>query len=224
MARPAGGYKNEANVRVIGTTTVTGRFKDGTALNFWAYKKGKEDGLAGRVDAKLYDSVEKAADIGTVVHEMCEMHIGGAIHEAIMFHAQQTLGEDFKHAQSGFGAYLSWERQSGLKVVEQEMPLVSEEYQFGGTPDAIGELEGELCLLDWKTSNSVYPEMLIQLAAYKHLYEVNRDRELTGGFHLLRFSKELAHHFYPDLSNAWRMFVLLREAYEIDKELKARTK
>jgi len=111
-------------------------------------------------------------------------------------------------------------------MFETEITLVSEAHRFGGTPDAIGYLDGKLCLLDWKTSNAVYSDYLIQLAAYKVLWEENRPQyPLEGGFHLLRFAKEhgdFSHHFYPNLDEAWRQFVLLREAYDIDKQLKKR--
>lgn len=104
--------------------------------------------------------------------------------------------------------------------------MVSEQYRFGGTPDAIGKVDGELCLIDWKTSNSVYSDYLIQIAAYKHLWEENHPGQLiTGGYHLCRFAKEngdFAHHYYPDLEEAWRLFLLFREAYDIDKVLRKR--
>ena len=59
-----------------------------------------------------------------------------------------------------------------------------------------------LVLLDYKTSNGVYSDMLIQLAAYKNLWEENRpDLPITGGCHLLRFAKErgdFAHHYFKN--------------------------
>jgi hypothetical protein len=42
---------------------------------------------------------------------------------------------------------------------------------------------------------------------------------------LLRFAKEygdFAHHHFPDLSDAWRAFLLMRELDELDKVLKRR--
>jgi len=112
-----------------------------------------------------------------------------------------------------------------MEIVEQETPLVSEKYQFGGTLDAI-MVNGELALGDWKTSNAVYPDHIIQLAAYWKLWEENNpDRPITGGFHLCRFAKEhadFAHHFWADLTDAWEQFKLFRVAYDIDKKLKKR--
>lgn len=189
----------------------------------WAFNQGK----AGK--ERLYDDAEKAADIGTVAHAMVEADLYKKPMDEIVKELDALPDEDSRgKAMDAFKAYRSWVTQSKLEILDQEMQMVSEEYKFGGTPDAIGQIGNELCLVDWKTSNSVYPDYLIQLAAYKHLWEENNpDSPLTGGFHLCRFAKEhgdFAHHFYPNLDEAWRMFVLLREAYEIDKQLKKRAK
>jgi hypothetical protein len=131
-----------------------------------------------------------------------------------------------EQSMSAFNAYLKWESMTKLKIVEQEMSLVSEVHQFGGTPDAIGEIDGELCLLDWKTSNGVYTDYLIQLAAYDMLWHENYpERPLVGGFHLCRFSKEhgdFSHHYWPKLDEAKEQFLLFRKAYDFDKSLKKR--
>lgn len=190
---------------------------------FWAFNQGK----AGK--ERLYEEAEKAADIGTVAHAMVEADLAGKPMSEVMACLSDLPNEESREkAHGAYQAYVSWQEQSKLEILDQEMQLISEEFKYGGTPDAIGQIGNELCLVDWKTSNSVYPDYLIQLAAYKHLWEENNpDSPLTGGFHLCRFAKEhgdFAHHFYPNLDEAWRMFVLLREAYEIDKQLKKRTK
>ena len=128
-------------------------------------------------------------------------------------------------AWQGYENYLRWADTTKMEIVQQEIPLVSEKYLFGGTPDAI-MVRGELALGDWKTSNGIYPDYLIQLAAYKVLWEENfPDRPITGGFHLCRFAKEhadFAHHFWSELDDAWEQFKLFRMAYDIDKKLKKR--
>jgi hypothetical protein len=219
MAHPKSGYRNSAGKRVRGVTTIIGRFKDSGGLMYWAFEQGKA-AERGEID-KLYDKRDEAAESGTLAHSMVEYHINGK-----EFEVPDLPALTVKEATSAFKSYLNWASMTKLKIVEQEMPLVSEKYQFGGCPDAIGEIDGELCLVDWKTSNSVYQDYLIQLAAYKQLWEENNpDRLLTGGFHLCRFAKshgDFAHHYYPDLSRAWEQFKLFLRAYEIDKELKKR--
>lgn len=120
--------------------------------------------------------------------------------------------------QTGFEAYLKWKATMSIEYVETEMHLVSEELQFGGTPDAIGRIDGKLCMIDWKTSKRVYPDHLVQLAAYKHLWDLNRDDPITGGFHLLRCDKETGnfeHHYWAELDDAWEAFMHMRRLYRL---------
>lgn len=220
MPHPKGGYKVDGK-RVPGTTTIIGRFKESGGLLYWACEQGKA--IERGEISSLYDKRDEAAESGTLAHGLVECHINNDDPAALL---DGVSDEIRRQAEQAFKAYLSWERMTKLKIIEQEMELVSEEYRFGGCPDAIGEIDGELCLIDWKTSNGIYQDYLIQLAAYKHLWEINNpDRPLTGGFHLCRFAKshgDFAHHYWPELDRAWRQFVLLREAYDIDKELKKR--
>lgn len=222
MPTPKTGYFLKDGTKVPGTTTVIGRFKDSGGLLYWAFSQGK----AGK--NKLYDEAEKAADIGTCAHAMVEMRVNGRSDDECLALADNMLTDpDMKtKAISAYRAYEAWAKNFNVQILEQEIQLVSEKHRFGGTPDAVGIINDQLVLLDWKTSNSVYSDYLIQLAAYRQLWEENYpERPITGGFHLLRFAKEhgdFAHHYFPNLDNAWRQFILFREAYEIDKELKKR--
>ena len=220
MPTPKQGYYLKDGTRVPGTTTILSRFKDSGGLMQWAFKQGQSGAL------RLYDEAEKAAEIGTVAHAMVEAFINGKSLAEIGQVARALPPEAEPRAMSAFNAYQQWQANFKVEIVCQEIQLVSEKYRYGGTPDAVGMIGNQLCLLDWKTSNGIYTDYLVQLAAYKNLWEENfPERPLTGGFHLLRFAKEhgdFGHHYFADLDNAWRQFLLFREAYEIDKELKKR--
>lgn len=219
MARPTKGYKNADGKRVVGVTTITGRFEDKGGLMWWAFEQGKA-AERGEIDS-LYDKRDEAASIGTLAHEMVEADINNE-----PFNADEYAPELIAKASRAFEAYKSWASASSLEVIAQEMPLVSEKYQYGGTPDAIGMVDGELCIVDWKTSKGIYPGMLCQVSAYKQLWEENNPQDpITGGFHICRFDKEtgdFAHHYYSELDDAWEMFKICRQAYELDKVLKKR--
>lgn len=218
MARPAAGYQLASGEKCPGTTTVIGRFKNSGALIGWAYKQGK----AG---VPLYESRDKAADIGTLAHEMVEARIHRRDPQAVLAGKDD---ETATKARSAFSAYERWAEKSKIVIVETEAVLVSEQYRFGGTLDALGMIGNELCLLEWKSAAGIYTDFLVQMAAYKHLWEVNHpEAPITGGCHLLRFAKEFAdfsEHHYVDLSDAWEQFTLFRRAYEIDKQLEKRAK
>ena len=218
MPTPKAGYFLKDGTRVPGTTTVIGRWKESSALIYWAYKRGK-DGL------ELYESRDKAAELGTIVHETVEEYIrGGNPREVI---PEAITLEDQAQITSAFEAFEEWFESNKFEIVEQEMQLVSEVHKYGGTPDAIAiDAKGRLVLLDWKTSSGVYADFLYQLALYRVLWNENHpDNPLTGGSHLCRFAKEngdFAHHFYPDLSDAERGGLMMVELYNIDKGLKKR--
>lgn len=220
MPHPRKGYYSASGERLVGTTTVIGRFKDSGALIRWAWKRGKE-----HPDEDLYATRDDAASAGTAAHAMVEARINGR--DPMACDELLSLSPELQSkAVNAFGMYERWAEMSNLEIIEQEMQLVSERYGFGGTPDAIGKVDGKLCLVDWKTSNGVFSDYLLQLAAYRVLWEENHpDRPLSGGFHLCRFSKDygdFAHHYYAELDSAREMFLHLLAAYGYDKELKAR--
>ena len=219
-------YKLPDGKRVPGSTTIIGRFKESGGLIWWACTQGQKNPDV-EVREALYGS--KAAEIGTFVHSMVEAHIKGANAPEMELMPSDTHDQ----IQSGFDAYLQWERMTKLKITHQEIMLVSPEYKFGGRPDAIGLIEGEPCLIDWKTSKTVYPDMLVQLASYGYLVEHGLQQEhqykklgiKVKGFHLCKFSKEhgdFSHHYFPELNEAWEQFIRFRDAWDTDKILKAR--
>jgi hypothetical protein len=223
MARPSGGYTLADGTPVPGTTTICGLTKDSGGLIQWAYKTGKEHGrlmaLGKPAPRHLYDVVERAADIGTLAHECCEMDIRGLPLPEIPDDKREPV-------MMAYGQFVSWKQQTRLKIVATEVALVSERHQFGGTLDFVCEIDGVLCLGDFKTSGGIYPEMLMQLAAYRELWnECRPDQPITGPSHLLRLGKEspdFAHHQYGDLSDAWQAFLNNRQQYDLLKRLKKR--
>lgn len=209
---PTQPYRNAKGQRVPGVTTVISRFKESGGLIHWAWQLGK-DGLDYR---QVRDA---AADAGTVAHAMVECDIRG-----MDFDRTKHDAALLEKADSAFSAYREWRTQTQLKPVATEVALVSEEHQFGGCLDAM-LVQGKLSLGDWKTSNQVYGDHLIQLAAYGGLWREHHPDEPIHGYHLLRFSKghgDFSHHFYADLTGAWRAFLLMRELYDLCADLKKR--
>lgn len=210
-------YKTTDGKRVPGVTTILGRFKESGGLIHWAWDLG----MQGKDYREERDS---AAGAGTLAHAMIETSIHGR-----EFAPEKCDEKEWVKARNGFESYEAWAAQSKLEIVETEVHLVSDEYRFGGTPDAIGYVNGELCILDWKTSNALYAENLVQAVAYKSLWEENRPTfPITGGIHICRFSKDHAdfehRHFASDLETPWRAFVLMRELYDVAAELKKRVR
>jgi hypothetical protein len=216
MPRPKGWipYTLKDGTPVPGVTSIISRFKDSGALIWWAWNEGHE----GRDYRVTRDA---AANAGTIAH--------GMVDAAIRRHSYMPPADadaiTIERAVGAFNNFQAWSAQTNLKPVETEQRLVSEKYAFGGTLDAM-LIGGKLSLGDWKTSNRIYEDHLVQLAAYGILWAENYpDRPIEGGYHLLRFAKDapdFSHHHYGELNDAARGFLLMRELYDISQRLKAR--
>jgi len=97
--------------------------------------------------------------------------------------------EDIQKSLISFKNFLQWTRQFKFEPIEIEPHLVSEEHEFGGTPDVRAFVMDERCLVDWKTGK-IYEDVFVQLAGYDILCQENYpDEPNDGGFHVLRIPK-----------------------------------
>jgi hypothetical protein len=220
MPRPKLGYFLKDGTKVPGVTDITGRFMDKGGLMHWAFQQGKK-GMKS-----LYEKRDEAGEIGTIVHGMAELALKGRCHDEIQAYAQTAMPDLAmrRRAQSLFDQFDDWRGTYRVTPYKQETSLVSERHQYGGTNDLTLSVGNELAMLDIKTSPAVYPDNLIQLAGYKGLWDENfSDTPVRGGFHLLLIPKDgsgLKHYYYPQLRKAWSQFMLYRQAYALDAELK----
>lgn len=217
MARPKGGYYLKDGTRVPSVTTIIGRFKDAGGLVHWAWKLGME----GRDYREERDA---AAAAGTLAHTMLEnvLHRKDP-HDGIDL--AQIDESILRPAETALAAATSWMQQQHVEVAMTEVALVSERYRYGGTLDAVLQQGDKLVLADWKTSNSVYPEYICQLAAYRQLLVENGHGPIAPEAVLVRFDRETADfhvHRYTDLDDAWRAFARMRELYDLMAKLKKR--
>lgn len=207
-------YVLKSGVRVPGTTTITGRFKDAGGLIQWAWKQGVEGNDINRIR-------DDAGDSGNLAHDMIEAWL---LDKPQPEREARFSDEQWAHALNAFAQFKRWIAATRIRVTHAEMPLVSERYAFGGTLDAAGLLEALLVLLDWKSSGGIYADYLVQLGGYSILWEENF-AERFHECHLARFDKGAdvtAHHSFGRnvLDKAETQFLRLREAYETDKDLK----
>ena len=212
MAHPI--YKLKNDQRVPSVTTIIGRFKEAGGLIHWAWQLGKE--------GKDYREVrDDAANAGTLAHQAVEAFIRG---QSFVYPEESEI---VQKARKAFGAFIEWAEQTQLKATHTEVSMISEKHKYGGTMDAL-LISGKRSVGDWKSSNALYPEYLVQIAAYGKLWEENHpDEPITGGYHLLRFDKthgDFTHKWWGELETAWQAFLRLRDLYEFDKELKQRIK
>jgi len=156
------GYFNAKGDKVPSVTQVLGSLGFGKeALMYWAWKLGKE----GK-DFKAERG--SAADVGTLVHARIEAFLRNQPPYEPNGPEETEL---WPASQNPFAGFLSWYDRNRFDLIAAEVPLVHEEYGYGGTLDAVGRTtEGEIVLYDWKTSGGIYGTNFMQAAAYKALW------------------------------------------------------
>ncbi len=222
MPRPKGGYKNAAGQRLPGVTTILNQLGwNKNALTFWGFKVGQENPNS----RSPYDIRDAAADVGTAVHTAIESSLSGTDDEIVLEGLRGALeGEQADRAIRALRGWLQWRDLISFQPLEMEVSLVSERYGYGGTIDLIGETAGQLSLIDWKATGGIYRETLIQVEAYRRLWdECNPDRPITGGLYVLRADPKnggFEFRYWPELSEYWPPFLYARNLYDCDKRLK----
>ena len=155
-------YKLASGKRVPGTTTITGSLGwSKQVLINWANRMG----LQGIDTAKFVDDKSK---IGTLAHSMVTDYLQGKKTETSDYSKNQITA-----AENSALSYFEWAKGKRIKPILIEQPLVSEAYLYGGMADIFAEVDGLPELIDLKTGSGIYPEMVIQVGAYRQLLVEN---------------------------------------------------
>jgi len=199
---PTGNYLLKGK-KVPSVTTIIGRFKNATGLIIWSNKLG----LKG---INYFDELNKAAEAGTSLHDLAELHIKGE---------EYQLPDDptVRHC---FNQFLEWWNNTNYKVTWTEKKMGSKKLEVGGCPDLL--VDGKV-LIDFKTSKAIYSDMIIQLSAYAELIRESEGIEIDKAI-IVRFPKEdddteIKEFSKEDLAVGLKQFKLLRKAFDIDKDL-----
>jgi hypothetical protein len=75
-------------------------------------------------------------------------------------------------------SFAKWANAVDAGIHHTERKIISREYVYSGTLDAVGTLNGKPMLFDWKTSSRIYDDMQLQLAAYAQAY--NEEHRKSG--------------------------------------------
>lgn len=110
--------------------------------------------------------LQEAADRGTRCHRDSEyLDKGGIIYYG---GASDLYDEEYQL----LSYYVDWHKKFTPEIIHVELVLISDKHKLGGTADRIYRINGQLTLLDLKTSRTaIYDSHWIQVAAYADMYE-----------------------------------------------------
>lgn len=170
-------------------TSISGIVDKSRVLMAWVAKLASETG-----NPYAYKEKQKEA-----------LGVGGEAHKWIEEWIQQPdkdLPEN-EQVQNAVMSFLEWVKSHNIEFVESERLIYSMTHKYVGKLDAIIKVDGELKLIDFKTSKSIYEiETRLQTAGYQIAYEeehpntkihsriiINLEKE-TGNFNVKEYKAE----------------------------------
>lgn len=167
------------------------------ALVNWAARMAVEHVKESIEPGKVYDEVQlmtifeeakgshykKKADagqLGTFVHNWVEDYINGK---------NPTLPHN-EQLRAAVEKFLDWQKAHKVEFLLSEQQIYSRKYNYTGTLDFICKIDGKMYIGDLKTSSGIYPEMLIQTAAYRFARTEEYPEEEYAGQVIVKVGKD----------------------------------
>lgn len=124
--------------------------------NFWKQNSALE------ADQKMND----AAEFGSMIHDAIERLLNG---EELNLVTDYESVKAKKHIMSFHDWFHTF--NPDVETIQTEFTVGSKKYEYAGTLDLACMKDGELWIIDFKTTAGIYPNHERQLAAYKNAYE-----------------------------------------------------
>lgn len=205
------------------------------------------------------DKLEEAGDVGHIAHAWIERYIKAILaHGAASVQVQEVLAKFpvDERAMNCCLAALDWMRDHNVRWLGTERKIYSRKHGYAGTMDGLclvdscsdphcckKSFKDRLTISDWKTSNYLYVEYLLQTAAYMQAYNeeteyveiqkktplMERLDELVTDRWIIRLGKEDAdfdpwHAPAEDFQADWDGFNLALDLKQTVEGIRKRTK
>jgi hypothetical protein len=133
------------------------------------YPKGKHfENWLKQVGFSADHIVKKASEEGTKVHEMIENYLNG---KELNFLDKNNIPTCDPEIWQMFIKFVDWWEEYKPTLIETEVHLFSDKYKVAGTCDLVCEINGELWIIDFKTSNHLQTTYDLQTAVYAQCFE-----------------------------------------------------
>ena len=149
------------------------------------------------------ERLEEAGDVGTAAHTWIENSIRNAIANtrSIVEKMNDFAPTDERSVNCGLAAF-DWMQKHNVRWISTEHKIYSRQYKYAGTSDGTATVDScddptccprmfldELSLIDWKSSNQLSLEYLMQTAAYQNALMEETGAEIKSRW-ILRLGKE----------------------------------
>ena len=196
-----------------GVTTIVGELGwSKNSLVQWANRLG----LNG-IDSRKY--VDDKASIGSLAHLLILSELKKEEPDL-----KDYTGNQITQAKNCLKSYHSWAKGKEIDPIYIEERFVSDKLRFGGTPDFFGNIDKVATLIDYKSGKGIYPEYVLQVAAYFNLIEERGNK--VSEVRILNIPRADDESFAEkvitreELENGWKIFQHLLAIYNLKGAIK----
>lgn len=158
-------------------------------------------------NAKAKEILKKQAGFGTTSHKLIEVYLNEGKVD------MNNYDDKYKEMMDTFN---KWKSTIEIKIESIEQKLWSNKYNYAGTCDCIAIINNKRYLCDWKTSKDIYPEYILQLAAYYMSFKELTGKELDGAMILQMRDGKYQEKYYTkqELTEAFYIFLAAQEIFK----------
>ncbi len=139
------------------------------------------------------DRKVQAGKVGTILHKWVENYINWKVGKIDPKTGKKTKKPPLsvnKKLQKAEKKFKKWVKKNNVEFLVAEQVVFSRKYMFCGTMDFICKYKGKKYIGDLKTSSGIYPEMVMQAAAYRCAREEEYPKEKYRGQLVIRIGRE----------------------------------
>lgn len=207
------GKKGKVTEKEIGifpsATTILNAYPQSPHLNKWIADQGWNE--AQRIKSA-------AGERGTAVHKAVEylLMVGSLAQDQHIDGVARPFSLD---EWSRICAFSVWYQDTKPEIIALETPVFSKQGGYAGTFDCLARVNGQLGVIDWKTSSSIHDHFPLQFAAYAKALEENTDLEIEFTAALQLGAKNKNNYrfkMYSDWREHYKVFENVRAVWQYD--------
>jgi hypothetical protein len=154
--------ENEQPTYYPSVTWIAGHYPKGVGFYRWLASKGWDEAeaiktAAGDKGSKVHQAINDLIDGKIIV--MDSQYLNNTTEQM-----EELTLEEYEYIMS----FVQWFEENKPLTIAKDLTVFNEEQFYAGTLDYICQIGEQLWLIDFKTSQNIWPEHELQISAYKH--------------------------------------------------------
>jgi len=198
---------------VPSVTWITGHYPKGVEFYKWLASKGWDESQAIK---------QAAGDKGSKVHYAITHLLNGFPVAMDAKFLNPSTGQEEELTLEEYEclmAFADWHNAVQPVTIANEIVVWNDKYGYAGTIDFICEINGHIWIIDFKTSQQVWPEYELQVSAYKHAMADGNGYKL--GILQVGYKRNKSRFKFTEVEDKFDLFLAARMIWRNECETQA---